>query len=451
MNTHEKLSVGTAGCLQSPVASPDWQAEPLEAVGVDVKAGKAGAIRGYVVALAGSFKTLGRGRFTEKSLREIQRLWPRDGLPVHAQHGDFLDDKLLAFLGRSVRPALSRAIRIDSGGGRQFVPAVRADLLFDEAARATPGGDLVEYFTKRIESDPGSLSSSFVLNADAVPELDSRGRPIRDSDGNVLPPIWTPTKLWASDLVSVGDAVDSLLGLTANPEDGLRILRQDARKQQAAIRAADDLADRQRRQAERKRQVVALAPYDANHDPEVVRRQINARRREWTATEGVVGAPLNGCRPTDAAVDGVRRELSGVPFGLRHELFRRGARVEVIDAVRTTEHPSYRGRPGESLAGFAHGKLAVVNARYVANTPLAAMHEYGHLVDTCLSLSGTVRWQYVFDNHGSDDDAAEAFAESFAMYYHGPETRNKLSLRTRQYFDNLQQRFEPKPLADAVA
>ena len=63
--------------------SSQWQPEPCP-VGVDEKAGKAGVIRGYVACQAGPFKSEGRGRFSEDSLREVIRLWPAEGLGCHS-------------------------------------------------------------------------------------------------------------------------------------------------------------------------------------------------------------------------------------------------------------------------------------------------------------------------------------------------------------------------------
>ena len=76
---------------------------------------------------------------------------------------------------------------------RVVVPAVRADLMFDPAARQAPGGDLVNYFTQRVKNDPGSLSSSLVLSANI--DDGPYSRPTRDPEDTSCRHLGRP---WAS-------------------------------------------------------------------------------------------------------------------------------------------------------------------------------------------------------------------------------------------------------------
>ncbi len=157
-------------------------------------------IHGLVVAQAGWFKTANRGRFDESSLLEIQRLWPAAGLPCNAEHANMTSDRLTFYLGRIVDPRRNVATVTAPDGHHVLVPAIRADLVFDPAARRSPHGDLVGYFLERVRNDPSSLSSSLVLDVEV------------ENDSYELPPLWHPLGLMGCDLVSCGDAVGGLLG-----------------------------------------------------------------------------------------------------------------------------------------------------------------------------------------------------------------------------------------------
>jgi hypothetical protein len=157
-------------------------------------------IFGVVVAQIGEFKTEGRGQFDSASLSAIARLMQAEpeGLRSHFTHGGsgpYGGDRLPAYLGRM------RNARVDRD-------RVRADLHLTSAAFKSPLGNLAEYVLTLVEADPGAVSTSLVLSADQVPAL-TRG----------APNIWRPTRLVASDLVSVGEAVDAILGTDADADD----------------------------------------------------------------------------------------------------------------------------------------------------------------------------------------------------------------------------------------
>lgn len=187
------------------------------------------AILGCVVAQEGPFKTEDRGAFDMKSLRTIRdQINAEDlGLKSRFMHPHASDDGLGKYLGRMKNARMDKKMVRDEQDDSLFheVNLVRADLYFDASAHETPHGDLAGYLMKRCESDPDSLSSSLVLMTDEEMQLDEKGRPALDDDGNPLPPLWRPTKLHASDIVDMGDAVDGLL--SANT-DGLpdAVLRQ---------------------------------------------------------------------------------------------------------------------------------------------------------------------------------------------------------------------------------
>ncbi len=169
---------------------------------------EANVIRGYVVAQLGNFKSEGRGRFDASSLTQIVKLMKDAGsigLKSRFSHPSMSSDGLGSFLGRARKPRLD--------GDR-----VRADLHLDPASFTSPKGNLGQYVIDLAGSDPDALSSSLVLQAEQVEELDGKGRPKLDEKGQEVPPLWMPTKLHASDIVDVGDAVDGLLSAGIDPE-----------------------------------------------------------------------------------------------------------------------------------------------------------------------------------------------------------------------------------------
>lgn len=180
-------------------------------IGVDREAR---VIRGYVVALAGPFKSDGRGEFDRLSLEKIVELWPESsGLKSRFAHPNESSDGLGKFLGRAHKPFLSKAT-VMRGGNPVEVDAVRADLHLDASAFETPNGNLGEYILKLAESDSDALSSSLVLRTEKEWRKDEHGRPALGSDGEPLPPLWRPRELAATDVVDEGDAVDGFLSHT---------------------------------------------------------------------------------------------------------------------------------------------------------------------------------------------------------------------------------------------
>lgn len=172
-------------------------------IGVDRERAR---INGYVVAQLGPFKS-GRGQFTLDSLRRIVVLMQQNdrkfgGTAVHFTHGGLGDgERAGRFLGRARNPRLDK-------------DRVRADLHFNPAAFDGPFGDLAGHVLMLAETDPGALSSSLVLHVERAP-APRRGDP----------PIWLPTEIAGSDIVSEGDAVDSLLSIGERPGETRERLR----------------------------------------------------------------------------------------------------------------------------------------------------------------------------------------------------------------------------------
>lgn len=172
-----------------------------------------GVIRGYVAAQLGAFKSDGRGEFDRPSLEEIVRLWPAAGLKVRFSHPSESSDGLGKYLGRAKDPYLGTAT-VDRDGVSTQVPAVRADLYLDPTSRRTPSGDLGGYILDLAASDPGAISSSLVLTRDEEYRVNPDGTPQLSATGDPLPPLWRPKRLFASDIVEEGDAVDGLIDST---------------------------------------------------------------------------------------------------------------------------------------------------------------------------------------------------------------------------------------------
>lgn len=167
-------------------------------VGVDREAK---VIRGYVLAQEGPFKSEGRGEFDRAALAEIVRLTnaARKGLPSPS----LSDDGIGMYLGRA------RGAWLDQSGP---VWRTRADLHFAASSFDTPSGDLGGYVLLLATEDPDALSTSLVIKSEEEYRRNPDGTPRKDADGNLLPPLWRPGALHATDVVDTGDAVDGLLG-----------------------------------------------------------------------------------------------------------------------------------------------------------------------------------------------------------------------------------------------
>lgn len=183
---------------------------PAGAAAVDAAAK---VVRGFVVAQAGPFKSEGRGEFDELALKQIVEQWPAAGLKSRFAHPSESNDGLGRYLGRARNPRLATASVPRPDGTRVEVPAVRADLHLDPSAFKTPNGNLGQYVLDLAASDPGAISSSLVLNRAEEHRRNPDGTPMLSPEGEPLPPLWRIKRLYASDIVDEGDAVDDLLGV----------------------------------------------------------------------------------------------------------------------------------------------------------------------------------------------------------------------------------------------
>lgn len=181
-------------------------------------------LRGYVVAQAGPFKSEGRGEFNLEGLQLIEQLGNASKVGIRSRftHPTMCQDGLGNHLGRARDFFMSETVN----AAGQTVPAVRADLFFDETAMQTPpkgGKPLGQYVMDLAESDPEAISSSIVVKPKKVYRKKKDGTLETDpATGEELPPLWFPEKLLGSDIVDVGDAVDGLLSAEGLRDEDLR-------------------------------------------------------------------------------------------------------------------------------------------------------------------------------------------------------------------------------------
>jgi len=199
-------------------AEPKWlRAGTQGAIGVDRENSR---ILGYVVAQAGPFKSEGRGEFDDDGILKIAELMEANpkGTKSRLGHPTLSSDGIGTFLGWSTSPYIGEAF---SSTLNKVVPAVRANLDICETAFDTPGGNIGKYVLDLAEKNPAAFSTSVVITADEEYRIDEKGRPLRGDDGEILPPLWHPLRIHASDVVDTGDAVDDFLSAELSAE-GLR-------------------------------------------------------------------------------------------------------------------------------------------------------------------------------------------------------------------------------------
>lgn len=224
-------------------------------------------IHGYVLAQEGPFKTPGRGEFDREGLRKIVDLTngERKGLRSRFTHPGLSADGLGKYLGRA------RGAWLDTSGD---VWRARADLHISPSSHDTPSGDLGGYVLRLANEDPDALSSSVVIEADEEYRLNKDGTRVKGSDGEPLPPLWRPVKLWATDVVDTGDAVDGLLS--------------------AQHLSTGDLPDAAQRQG-----FELLDRMFAGQPPEVVRARVGAYLDRYLSRQSLAAPPA--VVPTDPA------------------------------------------------------------------------------------------------------------------------------------------------------
>lgn len=183
-------------------------------------------IIGGIIAARGKFKNEHRGQFSDVSLAKLYGMMRNadattGGLASRFDHPDG-GSGLGWQVGRFRNPRLD---------GKYL----RADLYFNAASQRSPFGDLSGYVLDLLAEDPRAIDLSLAGNFSEESARDSRGQLAYGE-----PPVWMPRIIFAADLVTVGEAVPSLLGTTAagrSPSEllyELRLRQLELRERQAA-------------------------------------------------------------------------------------------------------------------------------------------------------------------------------------------------------------------------
>lgn len=192
----------------------DWLRAGNDAQAIGVDRDKE-IIRGVIIAQEGPFKSEGRGEFDLDALALIgdKVNSSPNGLKSRLGHPDESNDGIGKLLGRVKNARLDEIGTRDSEGELKTdrIAVVRADLHIDPSSHTSPSGDLGRWLMDAVESDSDAISTSLVLQAEKTYRLGDDDRPLRDAEGNEVPPLWTPTHLHALDVVDTGDAVDGML------------------------------------------------------------------------------------------------------------------------------------------------------------------------------------------------------------------------------------------------
>jgi len=202
--------------------TPEWLKADASGnpVGVDRKNE---IIHGVIIAQEGQFKSEGRGEFDKAALKQIVKLTRAapNGLKSRFAHPSLSGDGVGKFLGRIKNPRMDVISVRESEGELKTdeINIVRADLHLSKTAfQDNPNGNLGKYVMDLADDDADAFSTSLVLTTDKTLRMDKFGRPLRDEDGNELPPLWFPRRLHASDVVDTGDAVDGMLSTDGLPD-----------------------------------------------------------------------------------------------------------------------------------------------------------------------------------------------------------------------------------------
>jgi len=191
--------------------------------------------------------------------------------------------------------------------------------------------------------------------------------------------------------------------------------------------------------------------YEPLPDPADVRRRLAKMIGDDEPPATVSAVAIDGQLPTVEQVEFVRRELQKAPAKVLADFSQHHGRVEVVPHGRAKDHPvARRFLHGWSGFGFCSqgsgiAPLIVVEADEDAGTTL---HELGHFVDRGDRFSSLSEWQrlsaaataiadYGYSVFASDGPLAnlhnarrshaECFCEAFAVAFHSPRTRQRLS------------------------
>lgn len=148
---------------------------------------KAGIIRGFLVMETG----LARGHGHEvdgKTLDAVVSLTAGRRVKMRFGHPGMSDDAIGTSVGRGIN-------------FRRDEDRVIGDAQLIQAAKSSPKGDLWTHLLDLAEEAPDLFGNSLVIKRGLEERLDEKGEPLRDADGEKLPPFIRPTEVLASDFV----------------------------------------------------------------------------------------------------------------------------------------------------------------------------------------------------------------------------------------------------------
>jgi hypothetical protein len=174
----------------------------------------------------------------------------------------------------------------------------------------------------------------------------------------------------------------------------------------------------------------------------------------------------SGFTVTPAQLQTVQDAYNRIPAGIRKATEAKGAGINLVtggvgndpsmasmrDQTTWDGTRTYADLPG---VGAGAGGKTIISADLVGagrdGSADLVLHEHGHTTDATLgNLHEQADWMNVYNQNKGDttflDDYSrakpdEAFAESFARYYHSPETRAQLPQDVQAYFANLKTQY----------
>ena len=166
---------------------------------------------------------------------------------------------------------------------------------------------------------------------------------------------------------------------------------------------------------------------------------------------------IDGVAPSLMRAAAIERELSKAPPRVLAVFRSRGGTIDIVPGEDASRHPQcgQRPPPGKIVRGWcSRGEAQPLIVVAVAGDPRAVLHELGHWHDRSDRFSGLSEWQrivaadrmrgtrlefhggyeFLFDDgHNGKRSPREAYAEAFAMFFSGPETRRRLTRAMREF------------------
>ena len=169
--------------------------------------------------------------------------------------------------------------------------------------------------------------------------------------------------------------------------------------------------------------------------------------------------PIDGRLPGLRQAAAIEREAAKAPSRVVAAFRASGGTIDIVPGEDASRHPQcgQRPPPGKIVRGWcSRGEAQPLIVVAVAGDPRAVLHELGHWHDRSDRFSGLSEWQRIVaaDRSASDDlqtladlssfandgyngkrSPREAYAEAFALFYSGDETRRRLTRAMREFIE----------------